>query len=444
MHASNLAAGRAFEATGYIYNPSYPSLGPRSYPPGYPVLLAPGYVAFGMNLIPMRLLTLAFFAGSLILLGLLYRSRVTPPYALLGVALVAINPGVQGFAVGIGSDIPFLFFLLLCSLTVGESRNEEESPTRSLLIGILMFAAYSIRTVGGLLVPALVLARLWRPGGRVRGDTLISLAGFTVLAVVQSLWSTGSASYLDQFRPSLAVLASSVWGMGWAFSGLWDTGLDHLPFGELLRKSYTLFAVAMIAVGFISRVRRSPTILEFFGVLYVFVILMWPAHQGFRFLVPLLPMVFLYLLLGTQALARRVPSAAIGRATMAAAVGIPFVFYTSNNAFQVPPSDRLEVTDEPSLALFTFLRETPEDAVFVFSKPRLLSLMTGHRAVANHEPERDRDLIEYLAEVGVTHMILGPMALGRRKYLDGFLRRNSFLYRSIYVNERFEVFEVVE
>ena len=54
MHASNLVEGRPFEVTGYIYNPAYPSLAPRAYPPGYPVLLAPVYAFSGTNIVPMR------------------------------------------------------------------------------------------------------------------------------------------------------------------------------------------------------------------------------------------------------------------------------------------------------------------------------------------------------------------------------------------------------
>ena len=83
-------------------------------------------------------------------------------------------------------------------------------------------------------------------------------------------------------------------------------------------------------------------------------------------------------------------------------------------------------------------------AVFVYAKPRVLSLLTGHRAVANHEPALDRELLDYLAEVRATHVVLGPAAIGRRDYLDGFLRRNPSAFRSVFFNETFEVFEASE
>src|SRR5438093_11141663 len=40
-HAQNIARGAPYAETGYIYNAQNPGIGPRIYPPGFPVLLAP-------------------------------------------------------------------------------------------------------------------------------------------------------------------------------------------------------------------------------------------------------------------------------------------------------------------------------------------------------------------------------------------------------------------
>ena len=40
-HAENIAQGLPYAQSGYIYNPYNPSIGPRMYPPGFPLLLAP-------------------------------------------------------------------------------------------------------------------------------------------------------------------------------------------------------------------------------------------------------------------------------------------------------------------------------------------------------------------------------------------------------------------
>jgi hypothetical protein len=49
-HAKNIVEGIDYRDTGYIYNPFYPSLGPKTYPPVFPLLLSPIYKWFGLKL----------------------------------------------------------------------------------------------------------------------------------------------------------------------------------------------------------------------------------------------------------------------------------------------------------------------------------------------------------------------------------------------------------
>ena len=49
-HAENIARGVPYGETGYIYNPHNPAVGPKIYPPGFPLLLAPVVKLFGRNL----------------------------------------------------------------------------------------------------------------------------------------------------------------------------------------------------------------------------------------------------------------------------------------------------------------------------------------------------------------------------------------------------------
>ena len=90
-----------------------------------------------------------------------------------------------------------------------------------------------------------------------------------------------------------------------------------------------------------------------------------------------------------------------------------------------------------------FVEGLPEDAVLVYVRPRVLSLMTGRRAAANHEPDSDREFRRFLTEIEATHLVLGPQTLGRREYLEEFLSRNPLSHRSIFANAQFEVFEAV-
>ena len=51
--ALNIAQGKPFYTSGYIYNPYNPLYAPPQYPPGFPLLLAPVVRYFGVAIRPM-------------------------------------------------------------------------------------------------------------------------------------------------------------------------------------------------------------------------------------------------------------------------------------------------------------------------------------------------------------------------------------------------------
>jgi len=76
-HAQNIVRGEPYAESGYIYNPQNPLVGPKIYPPGFPLLLAPVVGVFGLELRPMKILVIAFFVGSLLVMIPLFRRVAT-------------------------------------------------------------------------------------------------------------------------------------------------------------------------------------------------------------------------------------------------------------------------------------------------------------------------------------------------------------------------------
>ena len=66
-HAKNISEGNSYQEIHYIINP-YNWLSPINYSPVFPALLAPIYFLFGLNLTAMKLMMIAFFATSLIVI----------------------------------------------------------------------------------------------------------------------------------------------------------------------------------------------------------------------------------------------------------------------------------------------------------------------------------------------------------------------------------------
>jgi len=68
MLARNLAEGLPYNVTGYIQNP-YSYLAPLTYPPGFPVVLAPLYAAVGLDIVAFKIYVIAIFTVALVLLA---------------------------------------------------------------------------------------------------------------------------------------------------------------------------------------------------------------------------------------------------------------------------------------------------------------------------------------------------------------------------------------
>src|SRR5438270_8173447 len=112
-HARNLAEGRPYADTGYVYNPQFPALSPRSYPPVFPLLLTPVYLTFGLNLFAMKALVVLLFVVFLWVLSLTLRERLPLPCALACLLLVGLNPLLWQFTDRLLSEVPFLLFAYL-------------------------------------------------------------------------------------------------------------------------------------------------------------------------------------------------------------------------------------------------------------------------------------------------------------------------------------------
>ena len=64
LHGQNIVEGDPYAQTPYIYNPYYPELSPRAYPPVYPLMLAPLWAAYGGEPLSMKAITRACSSGS--------------------------------------------------------------------------------------------------------------------------------------------------------------------------------------------------------------------------------------------------------------------------------------------------------------------------------------------------------------------------------------------
>ena len=294
-HARNLSEGRPYADTGYIVNPLFRSVSPSSYPPLFPLVLAPLYARYGLDYNVLKLPGIIFFALSIPIVFCLFCRDLPPPQSLLAVFLWAAWPWVLWFK---DSVLPDFLFVLLWSLALWLLRVAyDESPVRrpemrGISIGVLAYAAYATRTAG-IVLPAAVLCYDVLRFRRISRLAVFVVGVFVVLTVGQGLLIHSESSYLQMFAiaPVQTVKAylHAVTTLFTSADGGWE---------RIVRYATIAPAFALICVGYVVSFRRFRSPLELTCALYAVLLLLWSLGTGTRYMMPLVPFFFLYLFTG--------------------------------------------------------------------------------------------------------------------------------------------------
>ena len=423
LQARNIAEGHWFAPTGYLYNPHVPKVGPPSYPPLFPLLLAPLYAAWGLNLTPMKVEVMLLFLGALYLV-FEYTARQAPfPCAAGIVAALGLSPYFWDMKEAVNSDLPFLFIAMLALCAIAACvRGEWQDTGLAAAAAVAVYLAFATRTAGIALLAPLAIAAMPRWAVFQR-----KAIGATALAVflmgVHSLVFRGAGSYLDQLHAPWQVLPHNLAAYFW--------NLRNVYFGVGAGLPGWLFLLALIAAGLAGlairlRERFSPT--EAFTLAYALLVLSWSSDEDLRLLIPLLPMWFLYLAVALRRLPARA-SAVAGAALLAIAIGGFAVRYSTLDKGPI----RDGIGDPAFARTCTYIdRETPPDAVFICAKPRLLPLLTRRSTAPYHHPAADAELWQYFRGIGARYALVDRDFPEDRDYLEPLLQRDKTAAQLIY------------
>jgi hypothetical protein len=408
-HASNLATGLPYTATSYLYNADNPSVGPRVYPPGFPVVLAPVVRTFGLALRPMKVEIVLFFVAALLLIYKLIQPLMPSAAAAAVVLIVGLNPFFWDFKDQILSDVPFLFFFvatLLCLTRADESDRGARARTMlAALGGVAMFAAYATRVVGIVLLPSLVVRDLVRHR-RLTKEGLVAAATFVVLAALSYAVGPRDSSYTDLLTITPAIIVNNIVGyLRWS-SEIWENG-----YADLVRKALFLATAGLAAVGGVSLWKQPRAwLLVVVAFFYLSAVIVWPLAQGTRLLIPVIPIFVACSVLGAwsidRAIAPHVRIQHVVLATLLAAVAATYIARYSTLPFGRVPEG---IAKRESVALFDFVKtSTRPDDVIIFSRPRALALLTERIVTPPPRTDDACRLWRYIQRVRAGYIATGP------------------------------------
>ena len=436
-HARNIAEGRSYADTGYIYNPRK-IIGPKTYPPVYPLLLAPVYRLWGLNLTAMKVEVILIFLLSLFVIHLAFRHELEWPYLPALIALVGFNPQLWLFKDNVISDIPFLLFtylgLYLIHRAYRPDRAAASQIVHALSIGVAIYLASGVRSIGLVLIPCLFIYHIIR-GGRA-GIVGLSVILLTIALIhFQTNSLSAYAGHLGLNEKQVALNHGRE--LIQCLSGFWTNGSSHvLP--------RALFAVltGLAIVGYLARIgKKQVTCFELFVPCYLVPFIILPVTIELRYVIPIVPLYLFHAFLGIQTISRSAVARwqGVERLAFAGVLITVLVSYAAQYTRLDYGPIRKGIAKAETRQLFEYVRkETNEKDVVIFGRPKALSLFTGRASAIWHNPPDDRDLWDFFRRVNASYLITGPADLDPedQNFIRNFVDRNRGEERSFPVKTK--------
>jgi len=435
-------------------------------PPGYPLLLAPFLALSSDSWVPLKLLSAVLFLLSLPLIFLIIRNRSGQTLLALGVAVLsAINLNLLDYSYRIMTEIPYLFFSLLGIWILGRAllAGANAMSRRNLIflggaILVLLFA-YHVRSIGIVLPFALIFLLLLRKQYRlVLLTVLLTLLLILPWAIRNQTVGQGE-SYIAQFLlknpydPTLGGITAG--GMlTRIISNIKTYGINIIP--QALFPSHSplisiqslpgillplgVLATLLTILGFVHKVKKKITLLEIYTVLFLGICVLWPeVWSGMRFIVPVVPFVFYYFLVGVATLAGKLSSwssPALGKSMISVIVILMVISSISglNTA-----SKRLH-TYPPAWQNYFYAAQwcrdnTDQEDIFVARKPSLFYLRARRQVLRYPYTTDHEEMMTFMAENGVDYVIVGHLSGTTGRYLVPAVQANSDKFQVVHMVE---------
>jgi hypothetical protein len=418
---------------------SAPYGAPIAYPWGFPVLLAPFYAVFGLNMIGLKLLGMISFLLFIVLLCVGFRKYHSAVWLLCLVCFFSLNPTMLSFTDQILSDLPFLLLSTAGVLWMGrliiEKRNLISPVWEYILLGAIISGAFFIRANGILLLVTLAITQFIALALRLRqGDLpnaqcstsfrrlfsdrsvflkslLINLIPYISFFCIVLLWETiipkGFASYPSYLSNPITIDV---------IKHQLDYYID-LPLEFFISvPHFYLFYFASIPIaiaGIIRRYRSDYHIVVYIILTFVLYIL-WSSSQslqGLRYLFPILPFYFSFVITGLEIFQGGKTNVEQKLRKWVCLIPILiiftcFVISSVGNAYANMIHHRETISGPytaPAQGMFSFIRSnTEKESTIVFFKPRLMRMMTDRKSLMLRKQEelsRGDYLCVYLAPV---------------------------------------------
>lgn len=440
----NIAEGLPQTQTGYVYNPQNPMMGPKAYPIGFPLLLSAVYALTG-NYIANYILFISMVLIVYLLVLYAYLKKAYKWYlALFGVLLIAYNPVIISFKREVMADIPFALLLLTFLLVVRSRSFWVNTLLAGVLAGFLIctkgtgwalliavgahytYLAFKHRTKGG---KAIIL---------IKQPALLIFLAIGTWFLLQKLLFEVPADYSSNFL--LGSFITSIFanlayyqqvGMNFLVTGFEYTGFLGVFSGAC--------ALVFIVLGLFKRI-QSPQLEDWLFGAYFIVLLVYPYQgSGFRFLIPLIPMLLLFMARGFQEMLVLFQSNRTKTLVFIGLLGVAQFIPNLWFSVQAYGFNIFGPQDPSALQTFSYLEhKLPKDAIIAFSKPRALALFSPFKGFAVGQDQKIYELDKQFKELGINYYLVCTQL--EDKNLERYISVRQQTIKKVWENDKFVLY----
>lgn len=451
--AQNIAAGKPYYISGFIFNPANTDYAPPQYPPGYPLLLAPLVRFSGIGLQPLVSLNIVFVSALLFASYYYFRHYSSKMTAVCLAIILCYTSYIIDLKKHVLSDIPCTLFVTLYFALRGSKNLSGKRTVLLMLIGVF---AMLIRSQAMLLIVAegiIFCGRFLKdrrkkvPGTNLlQQPSLLLCVGMTLLYFFcNTVLFAAPNSTLQFYKQIYTTHIVSPWTLiGRNGKYLWEllSGiLSHETGHPLLGSMITIITSAATLLGFIGCFRSFKKGLRadnVFFLLMCVLIIITPVYQGFRYLLPAVPVFLLFVKEGIKFMSDYV----VKITTWKIAVGCTVLFLStgfSDYKHALQPSAPALTADD--FTTMTYLKNHIADSeIIVFIKPRFLTLYTGKKSMNlawQENLQRNRTMIDsFKASYLLTRHDL------TNDIFQQYQKQPDIFSDSVQINERYKLYRL--
>jgi len=440
MHARNIASGKPYAETGYVFQPeSTTEVGANAYPSGYPLMIAPLYAAEGLNIKLFKMLNAGFLVLSLWPAYLFARKTLSQVCSLVLIVALGFSWLFMANFNVIGSDAPYelvsLLVLLLLLRIYERGLNETNPWTWGLWAGLSMAGAYLVRPFGIAFLVAIAGMEVLRKR-RISAFLIAAAIAFVPVVLLNNFLFHSDGGYAHQFTFSISAITHHAWDYARFFSDVFAN-----PVSNSFR--YVLWAATLVPVvfGIVRRVRAGLSVTE----LYVLTLLAvdtvyWSTNA--RYLLPIMPIYLVYMFEGFLAIAEHFPNRLI--LPLKAAAAALLLAAPAANALGVrpDPKDTLVTAPQYEQLCAAVRRQTAPKALVIFWNPRVFALSTGRFASGWPAEGTPEEMIHYLQRVHPNYVVADKNRADDRQFLLPVLGK-PLQVATIYENDQFRLVQLL-